>query len=92
MGDGRAGGVSGQRFPWGSTISESQANYLGDTTDLSHDLGPDGCNSAYDDGVFPYTSPLGSFQSNGYGLYDMPVISLSGVGIGMEYRTDSRRR
>src|ERR1017187_1999620 len=28
------GGLSGQRFPWGNTISESQANYEGDTTDL----------------------------------------------------------
>ena len=25
------GGLSGQRFPWGNTISESQANYYGDT-------------------------------------------------------------
>jgi formylglycine-generating enzyme required for sulfatase activity len=24
------GGVSGQRFPWGDMISESQANYIGD--------------------------------------------------------------
>ena len=25
------GGLSGQRFPWGNTISESQANYYGTT-------------------------------------------------------------
>ena len=25
------GGLSGQRFPWGDTISESQANYYGCT-------------------------------------------------------------
>ena len=24
------GGLSGQRFPWGNTITESQANYYGD--------------------------------------------------------------
>jgi formylglycine-generating enzyme required for sulfatase activity len=32
------GGLSGQRFPWGNTISESQANYFGDTAAYSYDL------------------------------------------------------
>ncbi len=65
------GGLSGQRFPWGNTISESQANYYGCTTCSSYDLGPEGYNATFDDGVFPYTSPVGSFAANGYGLYDM---------------------
>jgi formylglycine-generating enzyme len=65
------GGLSGQRFPWGDTISESQANYYGDTEDFSYDLGPDGYNAAFDTGGFPYTSPVGYFAANGYGLYDM---------------------
>jgi formylglycine-generating enzyme required for sulfatase activity len=65
------GGLSGQRFPWGNTISESQANYQGDTNDFSYDLGPDGFNSNYDAGQFPYTSPVGAFPANGYGLNDM---------------------
>ena len=67
------GGLSGQRFPWGDTISESQANYYacancGD----NYDLGPyNGYNTNFDTGGYPYTSPVGSFASNGYGLYDM---------------------
>jgi formylglycine-generating enzyme required for sulfatase activity len=65
------GGLSGQRFPWGNTISESQANYYGDTNDLSYDLGPNGYNAAFATGGYPYTSPVGYFAANGYGLYDM---------------------
>jgi sulfatase modifying factor 1 len=63
-------GLSGQRFPWGNTISESQGNYYG-YTGYSYDLGPDGYNATYAVGGFPYTSPVGSFAANGYGLYDM---------------------
>jgi formylglycine-generating enzyme required for sulfatase activity len=62
--------LSGQRFPWGDTISESQANYYGDTADYSYDLGPNGYNALSDTGA-PYTSPVGYFPANGYGLYDM---------------------
>ncbi len=70
------GGLSGQRFPWGDTISESQANYYADPTDISYDLGPySGYNASFDTGayllLYPYTSPVGSFAANGYGLYDM---------------------
>ena len=69
------GGLSGQRFPWGNTISESQANYYGDTY-YNYDLGPNGWNATYATGGPPnppnfYTSPVGSFAPNGYGLYDM---------------------
>jgi formylglycine-generating enzyme len=65
------GGSSGQRFPWGDTISESQANYYGDTTDYSYDLGPDGPNATFGSGALPYTNPVGYFGPNGYGLNDM---------------------
>ena len=65
------GGLSGQRFPWGNSISENLANYVGDTTDLSYDFGPNGYNAAFATGPFPYTSPVGYFAANGYGLYDM---------------------
>ena len=65
------GGVSGQRFPWGNTISESQANYNGATGIYGYDLGPNGYNTTYATGGFPYTSPVGAFAANGYGLYDM---------------------
>jgi formylglycine-generating enzyme required for sulfatase activity len=64
------GGLSGHRFPWGDLISESQANYAGSTA-TNYDLGPNGYNAAFTNGVTPYTSPVGYFASNGYGLYDM---------------------
>ena len=65
-------GLSGQRFPWGDTISETQANYDGDTADFSYDLGPNGYNAIGSiGGTGPATSPVGSFAPNGYGLYDM---------------------
>ena len=66
------GGASGLRFPWGDTISEGQANYPGDPPgDLSYDLGPAVINPIALIGGLPYTSPVGSFPANGYGLYDM---------------------
>jgi formylglycine-generating enzyme required for sulfatase activity len=64
------GGLSGHRFPWGDTISESQANYDGDTG-YAYDLGPNGYNAQFDTGLSPYTSPVGYFAANGYVLYDM---------------------
>jgi len=65
------GGLSGQRFPWGDTISESQANYYGATASFNYDLGPDFYNTNFTNGVVPYTSPAGYFAANGYGLRDM---------------------
>jgi formylglycine-generating enzyme required for sulfatase activity len=65
------GGLSGQRFPWGNTISETQANYNANSS-ISYDTGPNtGYNPNYDTGGYPYTSPVGSFATNGYGLFDM---------------------
>jgi formylglycine-generating enzyme required for sulfatase activity len=64
------GGVSGQRFAWGDIISQSLANYYGNTG-YAYDLGPNGSNTNYTSGGYPYTSPVGSFAPNGYGLYDM---------------------
>jgi len=64
------GGLSGLRFPWGDTISESQANYNSDGV-YFYDLGPKGFNATGMNGGSPYTSPVGSFAANGYGLYDM---------------------
>ena len=64
------GGLSRQRFPWGNKISESQANYPSDG-DYSYDLGPSGNNAIGMIGGLPFTSPVGSFAANGYGLYDM---------------------
>ena len=64
------GGASGQRFPWGNTISESQANYYSCFC-YTYDLSNTTYHPTYNDGVYPYTSPVGSFAANGYGLYDM---------------------
>lgn len=68
------GGLSGKRFPLGNTISEKQANYYVDQEDYSYDLGPtDGYDYlfVYSGPPFIYTSPVGYFGPNGYGLYDM---------------------
>jgi formylglycine-generating enzyme len=67
------GGLSGKRFPLGDTISRSQANYYSNNS-LFYDLGgpPWGYDPTWGaDGIAPYTSPVGSFLANGYGLYDM---------------------
>jgi formylglycine-generating enzyme required for sulfatase activity len=64
------GGLSGQRFPWGNIITENLANYYGNTY-YNYDLGPNGYNAAFTNGGTPYTSPVGYFAANGYGLYDM---------------------
>ncbi|MGO8927707.1 MAG: formylglycine-generating enzyme family protein [Limisphaerales bacterium] len=61
------GGLSGQRFPWGDTISESQANYYPGSGEL-YDLGG---TQIYGTGASPWTSPVGTFPANGYGLNDM---------------------
>ena len=71
------GGLSGKRFPWGDTISRSQANYRvssnGTTNSYSYDLGtPSGYDPAWvTGGSTTYTSLVGSYEANGYGLYDM---------------------
>jgi formylglycine-generating enzyme required for sulfatase activity len=66
------GGLSGQRFPWGNIITENLANYHGNTTGYSYDLGPNGYNAIGSiGGTSPATSPVGSFAANLYGLYDM---------------------
>jgi formylglycine-generating enzyme required for sulfatase activity len=69
------GGLNGNRFPWGNTISHSQANYystISATNSYSYDTGPEmGFNPTYQSGEEPYTSPTGSFEANGFGLYDM---------------------
>jgi len=66
------GGVSGARYPWGTnTISQSQANYCASGTSYGNLSGDVGYHPTYAVGGYPYTSPVGSFAPNGYGLYDM---------------------
>jgi formylglycine-generating enzyme required for sulfatase activity len=49
------GGLVGKRYPWGDNITHDDANYW-------EKGGKD---------IWSYTSPVGSFAPNGYGLYDM---------------------
>jgi formylglycine-generating enzyme required for sulfatase activity len=73
------GGLSGQRFPWGNTINENQANYYsydgywnGSTPYYSVDVNSySGYNTNFVTENMPYTSPVNYFAPNGYGLYDM---------------------
>lgn len=65
------GGMAGKRFPWGGdTISHSQANY--NSGGGYFDVSPTrGFHPNYNDGIYPYTSPVRSFAPNGFGLYDL---------------------
>jgi formylglycine-generating enzyme required for sulfatase activity len=67
------GGASGHRFPWSNvdTITHSQANYYSSSS-YAYDISPTrGYHQTFTNGVAPYTSPVGYFSPNGYGLYDM---------------------
>ncbi len=65
------GGVIGKRFPWGEdTISHTKANFNNIGTE-TYKTGTTGYHPTYYTGAVPYTSPVGSFAANGYGLYDM---------------------
>jgi formylglycine-generating enzyme len=67
------GGTSGHRFPWSDveTITHHQANYNSSSA-YAFDISPTrGIHPTFDDGVDPFTSPVGYFAPNGYGLYDM---------------------
>jgi formylglycine-generating enzyme len=72
------GGASGHRFPWSDadTIIQSRANYYsywsGGHQYYPYDLNATaGYHPTFNDGISPYTSPVGYFAANGYGLYDM---------------------
>ncbi len=65
------GGMAAQRFPWGDGITHQRANYwsyAGHAYDVSTTRG---YHPLWNDGIEPYTSPVGSFPANGFGLYDM---------------------
>ncbi len=67
------GGVGGHRFPWSDTenISHSQANYYAGYSypyNLSY---PATYHPTFATNSAPYTSPVGYFGANVYGLYDM---------------------
>ena len=61
------GGATGLRFPWGNTITHSQANYYSSTS-YSYDISSTrGYHPTYGNS----TAPVGSFAPNAYGLNDM---------------------
>jgi len=72
------GGASGHRFPWSQcdTITFTNANYYsyweGGVPYYPYDKATQsGFNPTFATGGSPYTSPVGYFAPNGYGLYDM---------------------
>ncbi len=72
------GGVSDHRFTWSDseTISHSRANYYAvvffGPQPIPYEGSPGaGYHPTYAVGVQPYTSPVGSFVANGYGLNDL---------------------
>ena len=67
------GGIANRRFPWddANTIQHARANYQA-LMDVSYDTSPTpGFHPSFASGSMPYTSPVGTFAPNGYGLYDM---------------------
>ena len=70
------GGLSGKRFSSGDTISHAQANFKNDGREI-YQAGTRGYHPTYGTGSMPYTSPVGSFTVNGYGLHDMAGNAIS---------------
>lgn len=67
------GGARGHRFPWrdADEVQHQRANYFS-FEGYAYDTSPTrSYNPASTNGCAPYTSPVGSFPANGYGLYDM---------------------
>jgi sulfatase modifying factor 1 len=68
------GGLTGQRFPWGANINHDYANCRACGSCYPYDTSPYTAltyHPDYDDDGPPFTSPVGSFDANNYGLYDM---------------------
>lgn len=78
------GGFQSTLYPWGNTISHAKANYYASPNSSFDDCGSGtpvrtvydvnvsaGYHPSFSDGFPPYTAPVGSFDPNGYGLYDM---------------------
>jgi len=67
------GARQGRLFPWGGdTIQHARANYYSDSFTYSFDTSAtSGYHPNYQAGGDPFTSAVGSFPANGYGLHDM---------------------
>lgn len=65
------GGIAGQRFPWGDTISHLNANYFSSMV-FDYDVSPFRGHIPFLPSPEPYTSAVPySSIANGYGLYDV---------------------
>jgi formylglycine-generating enzyme required for sulfatase activity len=53
--------VDGRKYPWGDAITREQANYGADCS----------AETAQDADLGTFTTPVGSFPANGFGLQDM---------------------
>ncbi len=64
------GGLVGKKYAWGDSLPppNNYGNFADETA--KRVFGWSGIISGYDDGYI-YTSPVGKFTPNGYGLYDM---------------------
>ena len=67
------GGRQRRLFPWGGdTIQHALANYDATTNTYSYDTNPtQGYHPDFLTGGMPFTSSVGCFPGNGYGLHDM---------------------
>jgi sulfatase modifying factor 1 len=65
------GGLIGKEYPWGDTISQTQANYCLVDFDDEKPGNKTGIIPAYAVGKFPFTNPVKDFAPNGYGLFGM---------------------
>ena len=70
---GARGGATGHRFPWSDSdfINHKRANYTSVLNGAFDDNVTPGYHPAFAIGSRPFTSSVGSFPSNGFGLYDM---------------------
>ena len=64
------GGLFAKRFPWGNTITHNQANYYSGGNIFNISV-TSGYHPSYAISPEPYTSPVGSFAPNDYGLFDI---------------------
>lgn len=67
------GGLTAKRFSWvdADSTTHNRANYYSSSS-YSYDVSATrGYHPTFNDGAQPYTSLVGSFAANGYGLYDM---------------------
>ena len=68
------GGLQSKRFPWGDEINHDHAIYFANSKHRTYDTSTYTAHThhpTYRERPYPFTSPVGSFAANGYGLYDM---------------------